>query len=557
MQTGGRCVEWVASGTALVVVAILVLFPMGMLLYGSLLDSPPGEPGAKFTTENYVDAFSKISNRRAFLNTLTIGVISTVIALLLGVPLGWILARTNTPFHDQFEAIMIAPLLIPPVVGALAWILLASPQIGVLNFALKYLGIDVTLNIYTPWGIGWVIGAYLSPYMSLFVGGALRSMDPSLEEASRVSGAGLFRTACRITLPLVRPALLSGMLLVFVIAVGIFGVPTMLGWTSKYYVLTSRIWMTLSFSPVNYGLATALSTYLIGIAMLGVFLHKRFLRHRSYLTVTGRGFRPGRIDLRGWRWATFAFCCLYFLLTVAGPFLVTLIASFVPYTWKFTFSLENYQKIYGYQLFWQALRNTVIVSAVGATASLVLATVLSWLIHRTQIPGRGLIDYVVMLPVSLPGIAIAVGVVWTWIQVPIGIYGTLWIIVLGFVGRFLSYGVRSTSSNLMQIHPELEGSSRVCGASWARTLIRVTLPLIKPGIIAGWVLLFILFFSELSMVMVLGSYNSVMLSMLMFEQWQLGQFTTLAALSMVTFTVVFGLVGAFRRVVGADFRMQA
>lgn len=556
MRPGGRGVEWLTSTTALAVVVILVLLPMGMLLYGSLLDSPPGEPGAQFTLANYVDAFSKATNRWAFLNTLTVGAISTVIAVLLGMPLGWILARTNTPFHAQFEAIMIAPLLIPPVVGALAWILLASPQIGVLNLGLRHLGIPLTLNIYTPWGIGWVIGAYLSPYVSLFVGGALRSMDPSLEEASRVAGAGLLRTACRVTLPLVRPALLSGMLLVFVIAVGIFGVPTMLGWASKYYVLTSRIWMMLSFSPVNYGLATALSSYLIGIAMLGVFLHKKFLRQRSYVTVTGRGFRPGRQDLRGWRFVAFGFCCFYFLLTLAGPFLITLIASFVPFTWKLTLSLDNYRTIYGYQLFWQALRNTVVVSAAGATVCLALATVLSWLIHRTQLPGRGLLDYVVMLPVSLPGIAIAVGVLWTWVQIPIGVYGTLWIIVLGFVGRFVSYGVRSTSANLMQIHPELEGSSRVCGASWARTLIRVTLPLIKPGVIAGWVLLFILFFSELSMVMVLGSYNSIMLSMLMFEQWQLGQFTNLAALSMITITVVFGLVVLFRRVVGADFRMQ-
>ncbi len=340
------------------------------------------------------------------------------------------------------------------------------------------------------------------------------------------------------------------------IAVGIFAVPTMLGWASKYYVLTSRIWMTLSFSPVNYGLATALSSYLIGIAMLGVFLHKKFLRQRSYVTVTGRGFRPGRLDLRGWRFLAFGFCCFYFLLTLAGPFLITLSASFVPFTWKLTLSLDNYRAIYGYQLFWLALRNTIVVSAAGATAALALATVLSWLIHRTRLPGRGVLDYVVMLPVSLPGIAIAVGVLWTWIQIPIGVYGTLWIIGIGFVGRFVSYGVRSTSANLMQIHPELEGSARVCGASWARTLIRVTLPLIKPGVIAGWVLLFILFFSELSMVMVLGSYNSVMLSMLMFEQWQLGQFTNLAALSMITITVVFGLVMLFRCVMGADFRIQ-
>jgi iron(III) transport system permease protein len=556
MQLGGRGLEWVASGTALAVVAILALLPVGMLLYGSLLDSPPGEPGAKFTSDNYVRAFSTTTNRWAFLNTLSVGAISTVIAVLLGVPLGWILARTNTPFRTQFEAMMIAPLLLPPVVGTLAWILLASPQIGVLNLGLRHLGIPGILNIYTPWGIGWVIGAYLSPYVSLFVGGALRSMDPSLEEASRVAGAGLLRTACRVTLPLIRPALFSGMLLVFVIAVGLFGPPTMLGWASKYYVLTSRIWMTLSFSPINYGLATALSIYLIGIAMLGVFLHKRYLRQRSYVTVTGRGFRPSRVDLQRWRFLAFGYCCVYFLLTVAGPFLVTLIASFVPFTWRLSFSLDNYRAMYGYQLFWQALRNTIVVSAVGATVSLVFATVLSWMIHRTQVPGRGLLDYVVMLPVSLPGIAIGVGVLWTWIQIPIGVYSTLWIILLGFVGRFVSYGVRSTSANLVQIHPELEGSSRVCGASWARTLIRVTLPLIKPGVIAGWVLLFTLFFSELSMVVVLGSYNSIMLSMLMFEQWQLGQFTNLAALSMITIAVVFGLVVLFKRVMGVDFRVE-
>lgn len=548
--------EWGASAVALAVVAVLVLLPMGMILYGSLLDSPPGEPGAKFTSANYADAFAKATNRRAFVNTLAVGAISTALAVLLGVPLGWILARANTPFHAQFEAMMVAPLLIPPVVGALAWILLASPEIGVLNLGLRRLGIPITLNVYSPWGIGWVIGTYLSPYVSLFVGGALRSMDPSLEEAAFVAGAGILRTTRRITLPLVRPAVLSGMLLVFVIAVGIFAVPTMLGWASKYYVLTSRIWMTLSFSPVNYGLATALSSYLIGITMLGVFLHKKFLRQRPYVTVTGRGFRPGRLDLRGWRFLAFGFCCLYFLLTLAGPFLITLSASFVPFTWKLTLSLDNYRAIYRYELFWRALRNTIVVSAAGATVALTLATVLSWLIHRTRLPGRGVLDYVVMLPVSLPGIAIAVGVLWTWIQIPIGVYGTLWIIGIGFVGRFVSYGVRSTSANLMQIHPELEGSARVCGASWARTLIRVTLPLIKPGVIAGWVLLFILFFSELSMVMVLGSYDSVMLSMLMFEQWQLGQFTNLAALSMITITVVFGLVMLFKRVMGTDFRIQ-
>lgn len=551
----GRGAEWTASTAALIVVAFLVLLPIGMLLYGSVLDSPPGEPGAELTLDNYADAFSRASNRSAFVNSMTVGALSTAIAVVLGVPLGWILARTNTPFRAQFDALAFTPLLIPPLVGAVAWILLASPTIGLLNYGLRYLGVPLTLDIYTPWGIGWVMGTHLSPYVTLFVGGALRSMDPSLEEASRVSGAGVAATTWRVTLPLVRPAMLSAMLLVFVISIGIFGVPALLGWASKYYVLPSRIWMTLSFSPMNYGLATALATYLIAISMVGVYAQKWLLKGRSFTTVTGRGFRPARLDLGPWRWAAFAYCCAYFLVTLAGPFLVTLVASLVPYTWTPRFGFANYQGL-THGLFWPALANTLFVSTVGATLALLLATVLAWMIHRTRLPGRGLIDYVVMLPVSLPGIAMAVGVLWVWIEFPVGVYGTVWILIIGFVGRFVSYGVRSASANLMQIHADLEASSRVCGASWATTLRRVTIPLIKPGILAAWVLLFILFFSELSMVLVLGSPSSVMLSMVMFEQWQLGQFTNLAAISMLMTTLVFVLVLIVKRLFGGDFRTQ-
>lgn len=481
----------------------------------------------------------------ALFNTLAISLGATVIATGFGVPLGWLFARSNVAGSAVLENLAQLPIFIPPFVGAIAWVLLGAPRIGLLNVALRTMDLPQILDVYTHSGMAWVIGLYLAPYVMMIVAGALRSMDPSLEEAGRVAGLGSFKTAWRITLPLVAPAILSGAVLAFSIAIGLFGTPVVLGWSRQILVLTSRIWVASQAVPSDYGVMAVLALYLMALSSLAMAIQRKLLGNRSFTTVSGKGFRARAVALGKWRWPLTGLALLYVLLTVIAPVAVLVAAAASTYVWSGKYTTANLHDMTSPEV-WFTLYNSTWISIASATLATALGIAIAYLASRTKLVGRHALEYIVLLPVSVPGIAFGVGVMFLWLRIPLDVYGTAWIIILGFVGRFTAYAVRSISSNLVQVHPELEESARVAGYGWMRTFGRITLPLIAPGILAGWVLLFSFFMTELSMVILLYSTESRTFSVLSFEVWNVGDLAKLSALSLLQLVIGLSVTALVR-----------
>ena len=443
------------------------------------------------------------------------------------------------------------PIFIPPFVGAVAWTLLSAPRIGAFNVALREIGLPEILDVYTQGGMAWVIGIYLAPYVMMMVAGALRVMDPSLEEAARIAGLNSWQTAQRVTLPLIAPAILSGAVLAFTIAIGLFGTPVVLGWAKQILLLTSRIWIAAQAVPPDYGAMAILAIYLIMLSIAANGLQRWLLSGRSFVTVTGKGFRPKVIALGSARGPSLALVILYLLLTVAAPLIILLAATLSTYTWSGRFTMNNVVEIAASADVWTTLQNSIWISIVSATIALILGLEIAWVATRTKMRGRRLLEMLALIPVSVPGIAFGVGVMFLWLPIPFDVYGSAWIIVLAFVGRFTAYAIRPISAGLMQVHVELEESARIAGLGWLRTLLVITLPLIRPSIVASWILLFSIFMTELSMVILLYTANTRTFSVLTFETWSTGIFSVLAGLSILQLLVGASIMLFVRQLFGS------
>ena len=548
---------------AVFIVVVLVLLPIAFLLFGSFYSAPPGEEG-HFTLANYIRALKVPWFMTSVLNSIKVAIFSSLIACAFGISVAWVTVRTNMPFRRKMEYLATVPIFLSPFIGAIAWHLLANAKIGIVNSLIEQFFPSLpTLNINSLAGISFVMGIYHSSYIYLFVSGALKSMDPSLEEAAMVSGASLPKTTVAVTLPLILPAILSGVLLVFVLSAEQFVIPAVLGWGIGFHVLTTRIYTLLSAPPINYGLATVLCITLIFITGLGVYFYRKATGYKKFVTITGKGFRPHVLDIGKAKYAALAYCVLYMIISTVLPFTVIILNSFCSLTGHYTpLTLANYKFIFTkYPLFWMSLKNSILVSVIGATACMVLATITSWVIHRTKFRFRGAVDYLSTVPISIPGLVMGVGILWSWIYVDnwtrIGVYGTVWLLMIACISRFITYGVRSTSSSLLQIGPELEESAFICDASWPKTLWKIVIPLLKPGILAGWILLFIVFFREVSMVILLYSSKSVTLSILLFELWVDGIFPQLCALGVVQIVIIAVMILIFNKIFKAKTELEA
>ncbi len=488
-------------------------------------------------------------------NTVFISFMATAVAGAIGVPLGWLFARTDLPGSRILESLSTLPILIPPFVGAVAWILLAAPQVGAFNNLFVRGGFEELLNVYTHSGIAWVMGLYLAPYVMMILAGALRSMDPSLEEAGQMCGFNWLKTAQQITLPLVLPAILSGLVLSFSIAIGLFGTPLVLGWSKQILMLTSRIWVASQKVPPDYGVMAVLALYLMGLSSISMYAQQRLLGGRSFITVTGKGFRAQTVTLGRLRILSSGLVWIYVFLTIFGPIAILLCASLSTYTWSGLFTLGNVTSMLSSSDVWFTLKNSIFISVFSAIAATIIGIGLSWITCRTRLPGRHILEYIVLMPISVPGIAFGIGVMWLWLSLPLPIYGTAWIIVMAFVGRFTSYAVRSISAGVIQVHPELEESARISGYGWLRTLGKITLPLIRPNILASWILLFSFCSTELSMVVMLYTAKSRMFSVLSFEIWSMGDFSQLASLSLLQLLLGMSVIYV-ARIVSGETRLK-
>jgi iron(III) transport system permease protein len=543
----------------------VILFLCLLIVYPALilLDQSVRADDGALTAAWYVQAYTSLRNYEAILNTIIIAAGTSTLAVVAGTFLAWAVVRTDMPARRLVELAAVIPFISTPLVGALAWILLASPQTGLINQAWRFFGGGGALiNAYSLGAIIFVQALYEAPVVFLLVSGALRSMNPALEEASLSAGAGVLRTTLRVTLPLALPAILAGALLVFILAAEQFAVPAVLGTPAKIRVLTTGIFEAQSVYPPRDGLAAALSVTLLAIALGGLWLHKRLLGLRAYTTVGGKGTPPRRIGLGPWRRAVLALCLAYLACAVLLPIATIFVSSIrtiwtADFRWE-QFTLANYYRVlFDYPAAQRAIVNSLLIASVGATVTIVLCTFIAVLSERIRLPGSKLLDVLAMVPMGFPGIVLAVGLLHAWITPPFVLYGTIWILFVAYMTRYLPVGVRSVSATLKQIHPELEESSLAAGASWFTTFRRVTLPLLKPGIAAGWALLFVAFTRELSASILLYSPKLEVLSVVIYDMYQEGGFRALSALTMLQIVIAILALALAKWLAGVDAGEEA
>ncbi|MDP9096010.1 MAG: iron ABC transporter permease, partial [Pseudomonadota bacterium] len=498
---------WV--GSLLLILGFLVIYPVAMLVIGALTGGDPVVDGyrlADVSLRNFIAVLSNENVHFALLNSLVTCTGGTTLAVLIGLLFAWIVVRTDTPGKRFIAAAGMVPLFVPPLVGGVAWAILGSPKTGLLNTALARMGLDWRVNLYSSAGIIFVFGMYYAPYVYMFTSAALKNMDPSLEEAAEMSGASSLRTILTVTFPLIAPAIVSGMLLSFIVMLGIYGIPAVLGAPANIPVLTTYIYTLTNWSPPLYGSAASVAIILMGATGLLVALQTRVLSGRSYTTVAGKAFRPRALRLGGWRFLTLGFALAYLFTVVGLPTVALGIAAFR----KFLFVRDLPSLLDGRQYSWihferlfanpqtiGALINTLEVGLATAVLGGVLAFAVAYTVTRTRVRGRGLLDGIATIPVAIPGLVIGVAYLWAWIGLPGGLYGTVWLLALAFVARFLPDTVKALSSSLVQIHRELEEAAWVCGRSTVGTIATIMLPLTRPGVVAAMTLLFILSTREL------------------------------------------------------------
>ncbi len=534
---------FIVAGVALAV-GYLALVPLFYLLWGTFF----GATGLDFS--GFSRAYGNGRIGELFSNSLLFAGGAAVLSLTVGTTLAYLNVRTAVPFKALFFAASIVPLIVPGILYTISWIFLASPQIGLLNSFFDAAFGVTPFDIFTLWGMVWVEGLHSSPIVFLLMVAAFRSMDPSLEESALMSGATRLQTLRKVTLPLVRPALLSAVLVILITSLESFEVPALLGLQNGIYVFTSRIYFVLRTYPPDLAAAGALAVSLLAIAVVGVAL-ARLLAGRgskTYQTVTGKGFRPRPMDLGKWKPVVGAGILFYFFATVLAPLAVLIYTSLLPFyrapsleTIK-SFTFENYTAVWELNQAVRALQNSLMLGLGSATAVMALMSIAAWIAVRSRIPGRGLIEQLSFVPLVIPGLVLGLSLSFVYLRSPIPIYGTIFILLIAYCTKYMPYGMRYASTSMHQISNELEESALVSGASWWQTFRRVLLPLLSPGLLAGWVYILVVSFRELSSSILLYSPGNEVLSILIFEQYENGQFTVLAAIGVIMVITLMVLV---------------
>ena len=554
--------NWQAIVTIAVVliVSFLVLLPLVFLVEESLnIGDPLAFPPAQYGFANYLAIFEEDIN--VLWNTVIIAVMATVMAILIGFTLAWILTRTNVPGRETLERLMELPYYMTPLVGALAWSVIAGPKSGFINQVWKAWGGPGDLvDIYGHFGIAWVMALFEGTVAFVMISASMKSMDPALEESARVIGASKLRTTLTVTLPLVMPGVLGATLFVFAEMLGSFAAALVIGIPARIYVITTAIWdSTLSFPP-DYGRASAMGLSLF-VVMFGMLTFYRWMIGRgNYATITGKAFRPRPMDMGRLAWVLFGVCALYVFLAVVLPIAALVFTSLQRFATvilsQAEFTLANYRTALSLGPVRTAMGNSLLLGFGVASVGVLIMAVLVWIIYRSQLVGRGAIEYLVMFPQAVPRLVFGLALLWAWLNIPVPIYGTLWLLALAYFTVMLPLGVRTLAGVVLQIDKSLEECARVCGAGWVYQMRSVTLPLLKPGIIAAWLLIFMACVRELGVsVFLMGPSAKVIAPSIVAAFASSGTELTAAMALIQTFTVIVALLILFRLTRGVTKEM--
>lgn len=529
----------------ILVLLFLVLVPLAQLILESFRVRT-GRSTFDRSVDNYVDTAQTPETYTTLLTSLQFAFGSTALAMALGLSVAWVVERTDAYFRKTFRIMAIVPLLMPGLLVIVAWIFLLNPRIGWFNSLFNDLtGQQSPLNIYGLAGMIWVEGLRHSTLAFLLFSAALRSMDPSLEEAATMGGASTVSTTRRVTIPLLRPAIASIAILLFIQAIDGFEVAAFLGIPARVYVFTNEIYLSLRTIPPDQGRASTLSVIVIVLTAVMVLIYSRVTsRSDRFRTITGKAFRPRVMPLGRYRWLATGFVLLYLLLVLAAPLFILVWVSFLPFyevpsfSQLSSFSLDNYRSILEFPQFSRAVTNSVTLALASGLVVMTVTAVIAWVVERTRLPGRRILDFITFVPIAIPGLVVGVALISMYSNSVIPIYGTLWILLLAYTTQYLPFGMRANVSSIVQIHSELEEAASVAGASWGVRFRRIILPLMFPGFLAGFIYVFILAIREFSASILLSNSDTRVLSILIFDLLDDGQSTVVAALAvlMILFT---------------------
>ena len=550
-------VKWIII---LLIVDFLLLFQLMPLVYMII---KAFFPEGTFSLETFERLYTYSLNLDALTNTLIAAFATMILGTLLAFPLAWLVGRTNLYGKKFFRALFVLTYMVPPYVGAMAWLRLLNPNVGTINQWLRVLfhlsDEPGPLNVYTLPGMIWVLTSFYYPYAFITISRAMEKMDPSLEEASRISGGSPLKTLFTITLPMMMPSLIAGALLVFVSAMSCYGIPSIIGSPGRVHTVTTRIVEYVSLGQQALNDATGMAVFLMVMALIILFISDVVLAKKQYITVSGKSVRPAIVDLRSWRVPLTVIVGIFAVIVIFIPFATIFATSFKIDIGKTmfepnNFTLTNWTTVFGRTETMNCLKNSLIYASVTATVGIAIACTMSYLLQRTRVKGRKIPDFLITLGSGTPSVVIALGLIMTMKgNFGINIYNTAYIMIIAYLIKYLMMGMRTVVSAMSQIHASLEECSQIAGASWTKTMFRITGPLIFPSIAAGWFLIFIPSFYELSMTTLLYSSTTKTIGFQLYEYWTFTSQPMSCAMAFGILLIVVALNFVLNRLTKGEF----
>jgi iron(III) transport system permease protein len=538
--------------------AFLVVWPVAELFLSSVRSERTGA----FTLSNYAAAYGRQRYLDALLNSLALGAVSAAISAVLAVPMAWACSRTDMPGRGFAWLTVLAAFIIPPYLGAIGWILLAGPNSGWINQAWTTItgsegGI---VNVYTFWGLAFVIALNAYPFIFIFAKSGLDLVSSEMEDAANILGAGTWLTTLRVTLPLVWPAILAGVILVFLETIALFGTPAIIGIPARINVVTTQLWQFFE-APVRAEVAAAYAMPLLLITAFLILVQRLMLGRKGYVSQTGKGGERRLIPLGPWRWVLLGWCGFVCLISVAAPMVALVQASFAK-AWGRGFSLDNLTLgnyaylLFGHDAAWGAIVNTFVFSAASATLAMIVALAIAYIVKRGVVPFGSVLAFLCMAPFVIPGIVMAIGFYAAYAGPPLLLYGTMTMMILAFTTRFLPIAYANGAAGMQMIHPEMEEAVRILGGSRLTAIRAVVAPLLKKALLGGWLLVFILATRELSAAIFLVGPETRTISVLLYDLSEEGNFEVLSALGGILLVITLAFVGIGMRLIGRDFMLR-
>jgi iron(III) transport system permease protein len=549
---------------ALLLFAVLVLVLFGLVvnpIVRLIWESLRATDGS-LTYAHYVDAFGKARNLKALWNTLALGLASTALATTFGVPLAWAVSRTNMPGRQLIQGGVFATFVMPPFLGAVAWILLAGPNAGWLNrqWAALTSADGGPFNIFSFWGIALLIALYAFPLVYVFSKSAFDLISTEMEDAAAIHGATGAQVLARITLPLAMPAIIGSAILVFLEAISLFGTPALLGIPARINVATTQM-STFFEHPMRMGTAAAYSMPVLAVTVLLLLLQRRLLARKGYVSVSGKGGERRPLDVGPFKWLLCAYGGFICLLSVILPVGILLQSAFAKawgkgMAWS-NFTLANFHYIFFEQMtVRQAMLNTVLYALAAAGVCVLLGLVVAYVTQRRLLPLPGLIQFMALAPFAVPGIILAVGFYAAYAGAPFSLYGSGWLIVIAYITRFMPIAATTAGAGLRSLNPELEEAVRILGGGRLLVLRKVVIPLLKKTLIGAFMLVFVIATRELSTAVFLTGPQSRVMSVLTLDMSEQGQYEILSAMGVMLLLMTTIVVAIGMKLAGRDFMIR-